>query len=339
MLRQHLHPPHPARPQTLRGRAERVPPLTGDDADSLEDGFPAVAAEDGRVVDPLQAGFELGVEGVEGDGVDAAGVGAGHAVVGAGRGGLALWVVGVGGGGVALDAGRGGGEARGGGGVGVGGGGDGGEAAFAEALEDGAGFPEEVVGSVVLAAGDEGEGAGEHVGGEELHAALDDARVRGDRGRGGAVGLVLRLGAGGEHGDGEEGGARGVGEGAVAEDVAVREVGLDQGHLLDRERALLVRVEGSTEGLEARDDGLPGVLRELFLGCVVRRDDQLDEDIWWQQGQHSVQPPNGQSMPQALRSHEHIERTTTRTGKATHLACLQTADRQAQLQRPCQWRA
>lgn len=38
-----------------------------------------------------------------------------------------------------------------------------GEAAFSEALEDAASFCEEVMGAVLLGAGDEGEGSCEHV--------------------------------------------------------------------------------------------------------------------------------------------------------------------------------
>lgn len=58
--------------------------------------------------------------------------------------------------------------------------GEGWKSAFAETLEDTAGFLEEVQATLVLASGDESEGAGEHVGSEQLHAALDDGWVWGD---------------------------------------------------------------------------------------------------------------------------------------------------------------
>lgn len=40
-------------PEAFHGRAESVASLAADDADGLEDGFAAVAPEDGGVVDPF----------------------------------------------------------------------------------------------------------------------------------------------------------------------------------------------------------------------------------------------------------------------------------------------
>lgn len=51
-------------PDRLGGGAESISSLRGDDADSLEHGFARVAREHSRVVDPFQAGFDLGVKGV-----------------------------------------------------------------------------------------------------------------------------------------------------------------------------------------------------------------------------------------------------------------------------------
>ena len=59
------------------------------------------------------------------------------------------------------------------------------ETTFAEALQNCACLVEEVVGAFMLAFGYKRERSGEHVGGEEFHASLDDGWVGRNR-RGGA---------------------------------------------------------------------------------------------------------------------------------------------------------
>lgn len=60
-------------PQTLDRCAECEGTLGADHADSLQDGLAAVTAEHGRVVDPLQAGLELVIQGGDGLVVDTRG--------------------------------------------------------------------------------------------------------------------------------------------------------------------------------------------------------------------------------------------------------------------------
>ena len=133
--------------------------------------------------------------------------------------------------------------------------------------------------AIVLAAGDERQGAREHVGREEFHAALDDGGMGRDRRRRGTGRFAAGARRGGEHGDGEEGGARELRQGAVAQDVAVREVGLDERHFFHAQDTVLVRVQGPAERFEPGHDRLPVVLREVFLGRIVGSDHQLHEDI------------------------------------------------------------
>ena len=293
---QHLDPRDPLRPQALRRRPERVAALAADHADGLQHRLPAVPAKHGRVVDPLEAGLELGVQRGHRGRVDAGGGreragGVGVRVRRRGRVAAVGLVrrkrqrgverVGPLAGGAAAGAvGR---RRRGGRGCGGGGGGgvrrEGRQAALAEPLQDAARLGEEVVGALVLAAAHERQRAGEHVAGQQLHAALDDGGVgrdgRGERAAGG-----FGRADGGEHGYGEEGGAGQVCDCAVAEDVAVGEVGLDQRDFFDGEAALVFVVEGPAECFQAGDDGFPGVLGELLGGGAVGDYGELDEDVW-----------------------------------------------------------
>lgn len=52
-LRQPLDAAHPTGPDTFDGGSEGVSALAADDADGLENGFPAVPSEHGRMVDPF----------------------------------------------------------------------------------------------------------------------------------------------------------------------------------------------------------------------------------------------------------------------------------------------
>ena len=61
--------------------------------------------------------------------------------------------------------------------------------------------------------------------------------------------------------------------GAFAQDIAVSQVGLNEGNLFNGEVPLLVGVEGTAEGFQPRNNSLPGVLWEWVLRAIVWCDD------------------------------------------------------------------
>jgi hypothetical protein len=225
-------------PVGLGCSAEGIGALRRDDSYALQYGLSGIAAEDCGVVDPLKRGLEICVESTHGMCVNR----------GRRRDSVSLR-----GGGVSLAEGRGLGRRSGNGRVAAasgfaaraGGRGEGWKSAFAETLEDTPGFIEEVHGAVVLAPGDKSKGASEHVGGEELHASLDDGGVWGDGRSGGALALGAWVGR--QHGDGQQGRARGVGEMTVAKEISVGEVRLDQGNFFDADNAGLVTIGAATQ--------------------------------------------------------------------------------------------
>jgi hypothetical protein len=97
------------------------------------------------------------------------------------------------------------------------------------------------LGSVVLAAGYEGQCSGQHIGGEEFHAPLDDAWVW-RNGGGVDVAWLFGGGRGWKHGDGKEGGLREVREGVVAKEVAPGEVGLNERDFFHGNHTLILLV-------------------------------------------------------------------------------------------------
>lgn len=68
-------------------------------------------------------------------------------------------------------------------------------------------------------------------------------------------------------------------EGAIAEDITVGEVSLNQGYFLHTESPVLICVERASKGFEPGDNGFPVILGKVLLGRVVRRYDQLHEDV------------------------------------------------------------
>src|SRR5277367_2133367 len=68
-------------------------------------------------------------------------------------------------------------------------------------------------------------------------------------------------------------------QGAVTEDVAVGKIGLKQRNLVYTQSTLFITLERSTEGLQARYDTLPWILRRLILGAAVWSNSQLDKNI------------------------------------------------------------
>lgn len=192
------HTPNPPRPHRLHGTPLSPRALARNHTHSLEDSLAAIAPKHRGVVNPLQTTLEFRIEGRDDSWINARCCRGAHAGIARdGEGARGRWLQWR-----EVRDGRGGGEGRRGGFAllhpttpalsrqweeGQGAGGrwrrDGRQAALGETFEDGAGLCEEVGGAVVLGAGDEGEGACEHVGCEELHAALDDRGVGRD-GRG-----------------------------------------------------------------------------------------------------------------------------------------------------------
>jgi hypothetical protein len=67
-----------------------------------------------------------------------------------------------------------------------------------------------------------------------------------------------------------------VGEVAVAEEVAVGEISLNEGNLFDADHALLVAVRAATEGFKSGHKAFPWILGHVVLSSVVGLDDELD---------------------------------------------------------------
>lgn len=66
---------------------------------------------------------------------------------------------------------------------------------------------------------------------------------------------------------------------AFAKNVSICEISLNQRDFFHTNDALLIAIEGSAQGFEARNNALPGVLRYMFLRRIVRSDNKLDKDI------------------------------------------------------------
>jgi hypothetical protein len=129
----------------------------------------------------------------------------------------------------------------------------------------------------MLAATDQGESTGKHVRSEELHTALNNTWVRRD-GRG-ILPCLLGSSADWKHGDGQKRWPRHMCDSALAQDIPPAKVCLDQWNLFDRESSFIVVVHRAAQCFETRDNIIPGILRKLFLGSIVRKNDKLYENI------------------------------------------------------------
>ena len=74
----------------------------------------------------------------------------------------------------------------------------------------------------------------------------------------------------------------------VSKDITICEIGLDKRDFLHTEHTVVIRVEGTTESFEARNDGLPMILRQMFLRRIIWRYHQLHQDVCSQNVRNAV---------------------------------------------------